>query len=471
MGGEHILVVDDELSVREVLSILLTRDGYAVRTAPSAEAALTAVGVAWPDLVLTDLNMPGLDGLELLRLLKAGAAKHGRDVQVVMVTAYGTTSTAIEAMRQGAADYLLKPFDNDELRMVVRKALSAQAMERENDRLRLAINARAQYQRFHVGGLVGSSAAMARVYDMVRRIKDTRINCLLQGESGTGKEVVARAIHDAGVRASHPFIAVNCGAIPENLVESELFGHRKGSFTGAIRDKQGLMSAAHKGTLFLDEVASLPLGSQVKLLRAIQERRFTPVGAVDEVEVDARVIAASNVDLTDAVAEGSFREDLYYRLNVVQLDLPPLRERAGDLPELADHFAAHFAEEYGKEIHGFTPDAIRALQQHSFPGNVRELRNLVERAVALANGPLLGVNDVADRLQMRATRAAPTDGELRIPPDGLNLDALLADTERKWLVAALDSCDGNKTEAARLLHMSFRSYRYRLAKHLGVDVD
>jgi two-component system, NtrC family, response regulator PilR len=471
MGGERILVVDDELSVREVLSILLSRDGYTVRTAPSAEAALTAVGVEWPDLVVTDLNMPGLDGLELLRLLKSGAAKDNRDVQVVMLTAYGTTSTAIEAMRQGAADYLLKPFDNEELRMVVRKALSTQAMERENDRLRLAINARAQYQRFHVGGLVGSSAAMGRVYDMVRRIKDSRINCLLQGESGTGKEVVARAIHDAGTRASHPFVAVNCGAIPEQLVESELFGHRKGSFTGAIRDKQGLMAAAHKGTLFLDEVASLPLGSQVKLLRAIQERRFTPVGAVEEVEVDARVIAASNVDLADAVAEGSFREDLYYRLNVVQLDLPPLRERTGDLPELADHFAAHFADEYGKEIHGFTPDAIRALQQHSFPGNVRELRNLVERAVALANGPLLEVHDVADRLQARATRAPPSDGELRFPAEGLNLDALLADTERKWLVAALDTCDGNKTEAARLLQMSFRSYRYRLAKHLGVDPD
>jgi two-component system, NtrC family, response regulator PilR len=471
MAGERILVVDDDLSVREVLGILLTREGYAVRAVASAEAALGAAEAEWPDLVLTDLNMPGLDGLELLRRLKAAGARAGRDVQVVVVTAYGTTHSAVDAMRQGASDYVLKPFDNEELRIVVRKALATGAMERENSRLRLALNTRAEYQRFHVGGLVGSSPAMAQVYELVRRIKDSRINCLIQGESGTGKEVVARAIHDSGSRASHPFVAINCGAIPEQLVESELFGHRKGSFTGAIRDKQGLMAAAHKGTLFLDEVASLPLGSQVKLLRAIQERRFTPVGAVEEQEVDVRVVAASNVDLADAVAEGSFREDLFYRLNVVQLDLPPLRERVGDLPELVDHFTAHFAEEYGKEVHGFTPEALRALQQHSFPGNVRELRNLVERAVALAAGPVIGVEDIAGRLRARAGKSASGDGELRFPAEGLNLDALLADTERKWLVAALDACDGNKTEAARLLHMSFRSYRYRLAKHLGGDPD
>jgi two-component system response regulator PilR (NtrC family) len=308
---------------------------------------------------------------------------------------------------------------------------------------------------------------MGEVYDLIRRVKDTRINCLVHGESGTGKEVVARAIHYSGVRAGEPFVAINCGAIPENLVESELFGHKKGSFTGAVRDKVGLLTAADRGTVFLDEVAALPLPAQVSLLRALQERRFTPVGEVREVGVDVRVIAASNVDLEDAVGRGQFREDLYYRLNVVQLTLPPLRDRREDIPELVRHFVRRFAAEYGKDLSGVAPDALEALVAWRYPGNVRELQNIVERAVALCTGRLIRVADLPDRMRagVLPTPAAAVEA---FPKGGMDLDRLLAETERVWLNAALKEAGGNKTKAARLLHMSFRSLRYRLAKY-GMD--
>lgn len=465
MPGEAVLVVDDDLSMREFLSILLQRDGYAVRTAASAEAALEAVAESWPALVLTDLNMPGMSGLDLLRELKSRAASGDRDVEVVMVTAYGTTASAVDAMKHGAADYVLKPFNNDELRLVVRRALGRRELEVENTRLKSEL-----HDRYHFGNLVGSSPAMQRVYDMIRRVKDTRINCLVSGESGTGKEMVARAIHYSGVRGEQPFVAINCGAIPENLVESELFGHKKGSFTGAVRDKLGLMPAADKGTLFLDEVNSLPMSAQVKLLRAIQERRFTPVGATREVEVDVRIIAATNTDLEDAVREGVFREDLYYRLNVVQVKLPSLRERAEDLGELTRYFLRRFGEEYSKEVAQIAPDAMRALRVWHWPGNVRELQNTIERAVALCQGTVIQVEDLPARMQSDRPEPAGEEAAPAFPEEGVNLDALLAALEKRWLVAALDEADGNKTQAAKLLRMSFRSFRYRLAKY-DLDLD
>ncbi len=465
MTGEAVLVVDDDLSMREFLSILLQRDGYAVRSAATAEAALEGIDEQWPALVLTDLNMPGMSGLDLLRELKSRAAKTDRDVEVVMVTAYGTTASAVDAMKHGAADYVLKPFNNDELRLVVRRALGRRELEVENTRLKTEL-----HDRYHFGNLVGSSAAMQRVYDMIRRVKDTRINCLVSGESGTGKEVVARAIHYSGVRGEQPFVAINCGAIPENLVESELFGHKKGSFTGAVRDKLGLMSAADRGTLFLDEVNALPMTAQVKLLRAIQERRFTPIGATKELEVDVRLIAATNVDLEDAVREGVFREDLYYRLNVVLVKLPPLRDRAEDLGELTRFFLRRFSDEYGKEVAQLTPDAARALRVWHWPGNVRELQNTIERAVALCQGPVVQIEDLPARMQSDRPEPAGEEAAPEFPPDGVNLDALLAALEKRWLVAALDSADGNKTQAAKLLRMSFRSFRYRLAKY-DLDTD
>ncbi len=466
MPGEQILVVDDDLSLREFLEILLVRDGYVVRTAHSAERALVLAEEQWPDLVLTDLNMPGLSGLDLLRELKtrsAGDAPGRPDVEVVMVTAYGTTESAVEAMKHGAADYVLKPFNNDELRLVVRRALGRRDLEAENLRLKAEL-----HDRFSFGNLVGSSRVMGAVYDMIRRVKDNRISCLIVGESGTGKEMVARAIHYSGNRSSQPFIAINCGAIPENLVESELFGHKRGSFTGAVKDKTGLMQEAHGGTLFLDEVNALPLTTQVKLLRALQERRFTPVGGTREVEVDLRVLAATNADLEDCVRTGEFREDLYYRLNVVQVALPPLRDRPEDIPDLVRHFIAHFGTEYGKTVSGVTPDAMDALRLWHYPGNVRELRNTIERAVALCAGSLVGRMDLPDRMREASLPPTPSQEAPSFPDEGVNLDALLASLEKRWLVAALDAVEGNKTAAARLLQMSFRSFRYRLAKY---DLD
>jgi two-component system response regulator PilR (NtrC family) len=463
LPGESILIVDDDLSLREFLGILLARDGYSVRAAATGEAAMAAVETDWPDLVLTDLNMPGMSGLDLLRELKARAARNGTDVEVVMVTAYGTTESAVEAMKHGAADYVMKPFNNEELRLIVKRALDRRELEVENSRLKSELGG-----RYHFGNLVGSSSAMGVIYDLVRRVKDTRINTLLCGESGTGKEVVARAIHYSGVRGEHPFVAINCGAIPENLVESELFGHAKGAFTGAVRDKVGLMQAADKGTLFLDEVNSLPLSAQVKLLRAIQERRFTPVGTTRELSVDVRIIAATNSDLEDAVAEGTFRQDLYYRLNVVQLQLPPLRKRAEDLSELTRHFLRRFSEEYGKPVTGVAPDALRLMRIYHWPGNVRELQNTIERAVALCHGTVVQSEDLPLRMREEGPPPAPDSETPVFPDEGVNLDAQLASFEKRWLVGALDAADGNKTRAARLLQMSFRSFRYRLAKY---DLD
>jgi two-component system response regulator PilR (NtrC family) len=467
VSGEHVLVVDDDLSLRQFLQILLERDGYAVRVAASGDEALRLAEVQWPDLVLTDLNMPGMSGMELLRALKTRAAEgldDGRaDLEVVMVTAYGTAESAVMAMKHGASDYVLKPFNNDELRLVVRRALGRRELEAENTRLKAALQ-----QRYHFGNLVGSSKAMQAVYLLIHRVKDTPISVLISGESGTGKEMVARAIHYSGNRASGAFVAINCGAIPENLVESELFGHKRGAFTGAVRDKQGLMQEAHGGTLFLDEVNSLPLGTQVKLLRAIQERRFTPVGGTREVEVDVRILAATNADLEERVKSGEFREDLYYRLNVVQLHLPPLRERAEDVHALVSHFVTQVAEQYGKPVSGVAPDALQALKLWNYPGNVRELRNVIERAVALSEGTLLRRADLPDRMLNQSLPPRQIETPTSFPDEGMNLDALLASVEKRWLVAAMEQADGNKTQAARLLQMSFRSFRYRLAKY---DLD
>lgn len=464
MGGERVLVVDDDFSMRQFLGILLQREGFDVELAESGEAGLRATERGWPALVLTDLTMPGMSGLELLVELKRRGASEGKDVEVVMVTAYGTANTAVEAMKAGASDYVLKPFNIDELLLVVRRALSRRELEIENTQLKRELK-----DRFHFGHLVGSSGPMLQVYELIRRVKDTRINCLVVGESGTGKELVARAIHHNGPRADRPFIPVNCGAIPEGLVESTLFGHRRGAFTGADRDREGFVQAAHRGTLFLDEVNSLPLAAQVKLLRVLQERRMTPVGDSREIEVDVRFIAAANVDLEDAIRQGEFREDLFYRLNVVQIQIPPLRERPEDIAVLARHFVREVASEYGKQVHGFAPEAMNCLQSWSFPGNVRELRNTIERAVALCAGSVVTVEDLPDRVRgIRKVAPAGEASSFQIDQSGVNLDALLADYERGWLVAALEKADGNKTQAAKLLQTSFRSLRYRLAKY-GMD--
>ncbi len=463
MSPERILVVDDEPSVRQVLMMLFARKGFDVSVAISGEDALRQVEVQWPDVVLTDLNMPGVDGLTLVRKLKTKAAREGRDLECIVVTAYGSTAVAVEAMKAGAIDYVQKPFRNDELVLKVRRALSQSRLERDNQRLQKRVERGAQYHN-----LVGSSDAMQVVYDMIRRIKDTRISCLIEGQSGTGKEKVAEAIHFSGIRAMGPFIPINCGAIPESLVESELFGHKKGSFTGASRDKVGLMQAAHRGTLFLDEVSSLPLSAQVKLLRALQEKKITPVGSVEQIAVDVRVLAAANVDLEAAVESGEFREDLYYRLNVVKIELPPLRDRGEDILQLAGAFLKEFAEEYGKELKAIDPDARGLLMRWHYPGNVRELRNLLERAVALSASEVLTPRDLPAHLDEGTAAVAEQAPKEAFPEDGFDLDAALAGLEKRWLLAAMEASGGRKTQAAKLLKMSFRSFRYRLNKY-GLD--
>jgi two-component system response regulator PilR (NtrC family) len=457
MARARLLIIDDELSIRELLEILFEKDGYVVHTAGSAEEGFEILRSQKIDLVLSDLNLPKMSGLDLLREIK----NHNIETDFIMMTAYGSTENAIEAMKEGAGNYVLKPFSNDELRLVVQRTLGVQALALENRKLKEGRGL------LHFGYLVGSSPKMHAVYDLIRRIKDSKINCMIVGESGTGKEMVARAIHHSGDRKNNPFVAINCGAIPENLVESELFGHKKGSFTGAIRNKMGLIKAASGGTLFFDEVDALPLNVQVKLLRVLQERRFIPVGEVTEEEVDVRIIAASNSDLEHLVRQSLFREDLYYRLNVVEISLPPLRERGEDVVGLARYFMEKYAREYGKALLGISPDALDLLRTLSFSGNVRELQNLVERAVALSAGNVLQKGDFPNNSQSTFWSGRNIES-LHFPEEGIHLDVIISELEKKWLKAAMENADGKKIKAAELLNMSFRSFRYRLTKH-GLD--
>ena len=461
MTGPRILVVDDERSMRDFLGILFRREGYRMEMAATAEQGLLSYDRDPHDLVLTDLNLPGMTGIDLLKAIKTRTARAARDTPVILITAYGTAESAVEAMKVGAFDYVMKPFNNDELKMVVRRALKQRRLEEEVQRLKAELQ-----DRYHFGTLIGSSPAMRDVYSLIQRVKDTPINCLVYGESGTGKELVVRAIHYSGVRSDGPFVAINCGAIPENLIESELFGYRKGAFTGADRDKVGLFEAANKGTLFLDEIGEMPLITQVKVLRAIQERRITPVGGVDEREVDVRILAATNKDLEAEIQTGNFREDLYYRLNVVAIQVPPLRERGDDVLELARQFLTRFADEYGKPVSGLTPEAARILRQYHFPGNVRELQNIIERSVALTQGSRVTPEALPDKVLGRPPSITQLESDA-FPQEGIDLDAKLDSLERHWLNKALHHAGGNKTRAAHLLGMSFRSFRYRLQK-LGI---
>jgi len=466
---DHILVIDDERSMRELLEILLKREGYRVTACGSAEEGLPVLEEGKVDLVLTDLNLPGVDGLELMRLLRAQTVSAARDVPVVLITAFGTTAHAVEAMKQGAADYVLKPFNNDELLLNLKRTLDRRALQEENLQLRAVLR-----QKFWFENLIGASPAMLEVYHLIQRVKDSPINCLLHGESGTGKELVARAIHYAGTRKSGPFLAVNCGAIPASLIESELFGYKQGAFTGANRDKKGYFEAAHGGTLFLDEVGDMPLHAQVTVLRAIAERRIVPVGGVEEIQVDVRLIAASHRDLAVQVAEGSFRDDLYYRLNVVRLDLPSLRERDGDIELLARHFVRQFSDEYGKGITGLSGAALDQLHRYDWPGNVRELRNAMERAVALETGTTIALDSlpqtVRDAKGVGILQSKGRDSVSALPTEGMDLDAILGGMEQHYLELALQRTSGNRTQAAELLGMSYRSFRYRLAKY-GMDEE
>ena len=450
----RILVVDDERSLREFLEIFFRREGFSVTTAASVDEALVAVGADDFDVVVSDVQLGGSSGLELLRHVKDAAP----DTVVIMITAFATAESAIEAMKQGAYDYITKPFKVDELRLVIDKALEKKGLTEENQRLRTALRARTR-------SLVGSSAAMRRVHDMVAQVATTKTNVLVSGESGTGKELVARGIHDLSERREKPFIAVNCGAIPENLLESELFGHVRGAFTGAVSNKPGLVETADGGTLFLDEIGELPQSLQVKLLRLIQEKTLRRVGGNHDQRIDVRIVAATHRDLRAEAEAGRFREDLYYRLNVIQIVLPSLRERMEDIPLLVQHFLEKYRRELGKEVQGLSAAAMEKILAYPFPGNVRELENLIERAVALARGPLLDADVLPSSVLERSAKhrtPAPT------PVEGANLDEILASYERGLLSDALQRAGGVKKRAAKLLGISFRSFRYRLEK-LGLD--
>jgi two-component system response regulator PilR (NtrC family) len=453
----RVLVVDDEHSMQEFLEIFLRSEGFGAATAGDLESAMLQLESDDFDVVITDIQMPGGTGLDLLRKVQEVSP----ETVVIVMTAYASTETAISAMKEGAYDYITKPFKVDEIRAVIEKALEKKLLSTENRRLKSELRTRKKSRT-----LIGTSPAMQQVLEFVSQVADTKANVLISGESGTGKEVVARAIHEEGDRKDKPFVAVNCGAIPENLLESELFGHVKGAFTGAVRNKPGLFEVAEAGTIFLDEIAELSLALQVKLLRVIQERTFRRVGGTSDIGFAARIVTASNRRLEVEVADGRFRQDLYYRLNVIEILLPPLRDRRDDIPLLVQHFVEKYERELEKPVAGLTDAAIARLMQYSYPGNVRELENVIERAVALCRDDKIDVSLLPPTLLSGARALRPS----RIPPEGVKLDELLNDYERSLLLEALEQAGGVKKRAALRLGISFRSFRYRLEK-LGLDAE
>lgn len=452
----QVLVVDDEQSLREVLGTLLERDGHNVVVAEDVRSAITCCEQHQLDLVYTDLKLPDGSGMEIVRYVR----ERQPDAQVIVMTAFATTETAVDAMRLGAYDYQLKPFKIEEVRAITHKALEKVALIRDNQQLSAVVKG-----RYGLSPIVGSSPEMTKLLSLVEKVAPTRATVLIEGESGTGKELVARAVHDSSSRGSGPFVAVNCGAIPETLIEAELFGHAAGAYTGANKARAGLFEAAQGGTLLLDEVGELPPNVQVKLLRVIQERRIRRVGDDKERPVDVRLVAATNRDLQAMVDAQEFREDLFYRLNVVRLRVPPLRERRGDVPLLARAFLDKYRRENGKALEGFSPDALQRMKAFDYPGNVRQLENIVERAVALAGGSVVEADDLPDELSSRSSEEPELDYTLSADFD---LKARLHDIERGYIASALEASNGVKTHAASLLGLSFRSFRHRLKK-LGID--
>jgi DNA-binding NtrC family response regulator len=451
----RILIVEDEAKMRRLIEMNLGQAGYAISAAADAESALTLLREEPVDLVVTDLRLPGMNGLEFLHAVKRTNAA----LPVIVMTAYGTVETAVEAMKAGASDYVLKPFSLEELKLLVQKELDVRRLRDENRSLREALG-----QRYEFKNIIARSPQMQEVLGTVARVAPTNSTVLLGGESGVGKDLVARAIHQHSRRASGPFVKINSTAIPENLLESELFGYEKGAFTGAINSKPGKFELADKGTLFLDEIGDVPPSTQVKLLRVLQEREFERLGGTKTLKVDVRLVAATNRDLRAALEQGTFREDLYYRLNVVPISIPPLREHKQDIPYLVDHFIERFVRDSGKVIEGITPAAMKKLMDFHWPGNVRELENIIERAVALSSNPVLDFSDIQlDLSPSRALRVTNGAGNVPFVPDGLTLEQY----EDEIIREALRRAGGNKSQAARSLGLSRNALRYRLSK-MGV---
>jgi DNA-binding NtrC family response regulator len=446
-----ILIVEDEPKMRRLLELQLAEEGFQARIAADAETGLQMLGKESFDVVVTDLKLPGMSGLEFLQAVKRVNA----DLPVVIMTAFGTVESAVDAMKAGASDYVLKPFSLAELVLVVRKELASHQLRQENRDLREALGRRYEYKN-----IVAKSDKMQGVLALVERVAPTNSTVLIGGESGVGKDLVARAIHEHSQRANGPFVKINSTAIPETLLESELFGYEKGAFSGATASKPGKFEVANNGTLFLDEIGDVPAAIQVKLLRVLQDREFERLGGTRTLKVDVRLVAATNRDLRAALEEGTFREDLYYRLNVVAIDIPPLREHKEDIPALAQFFLEKLARESGKSVHHITPAALKMLMDFHWPGNVRELQNVIERAIALSTGSTL---DVAD-IHIDTARRAHVESGSAVLPEGMSMEQW----EEELLREALKRADGNKSQAARALGLSRNALRYRLSK-MGVS--
>ncbi len=441
-----ILVVDDETSMRNLFSIMLTKEGYEVDTAEDGAAAMSLLDSKIYDLVVTDIMMPKMKGTELLKKVKE---VHPETV-VIMITAYASTESAVEAMKEGAYDYITKPFSVEEIKVIIRNALEKGRLEKENLFLKRELD-----KGYGFENILGVSSAMHKVFDMIERVSQTKTNILISGESGTGKELVARAIHDKSQRKNKPFVVINCGGIPENLLESDLFGHVKGAFTGAVTHKEGLFEVADTGTIFLDEVGELTAPIQVKLLRALQERTFKRVGGTEDISVDVRIIAATNKDLEHEVIGGKFREDLYWRLKVIEMKLPPLRERKEDIPLLAEHFLKKFSAEQAKEIKKISTYALEVLKEYSFPGNVRELENIIERSVALEHSNIVLPESLALSVYKWNGEQDRTKKTGDIITKGFSMERYIEELEKELIAEALMRSGGRKKDAAVILGISY----------------
>jgi two-component system response regulator PilR (NtrC family) len=453
----RVLVVDDERSMRELLSIVLRREGYEVFIAEDGAAGLELLKRERVDILITDIRMPNMNGVDLLREAK----RISPDIVSIVMTAFATTDTAVEALRLGAADYVTKSKDTAaELRVRVGRELERKRLQQENVLLKRVLKTKNQFSN-----IIGTSSPMVALFQLIETIAPTNSTVLITGESGTGKELIARAIHVNSPRRDRPFVAVNCGALSETLLDSELFGHMRGAFTGADSNKKGLIEVAEKGTILLDEVGEMSPVVQVKLLRVLQERKFRRLGGTEEIDADIRILAATNRDLGKMVADGSFREDLFYRINVIPLRVPPLRDRQDDIPVLAEHFVARFAEQMGKPVSGISGAALSLLTQYGWPGNIRELENAMERAVALERTPTILADSLPEQVNHHVAEVVPPAPPEGFPDAGFDLEQHVQGIEREYIAEALRRAGGVKVKAAELLGMSFRSFRYYTKKY------
>src|ERR1700691_6121370 len=453
--AHRILIIDDEAAIRESLETLLLLEGYVVESAAEGQSGLRFIDTRSYDLVLLDLALPGQNGLDILARIR----ERQPHLPVIMITAYGTVGNVVDAMNGGAQNFIQKPWDNEKLLADIRASVARHRAEEENVQLKRALK-----QRYNFENIVGKSEPMLRIFDLVAQVAATRSTILIQGESGTGKELIAKALHANSTRRDKPFVPVNTGAMPSDLLESTLFGHVKGAFTSAVSAKKGLFEVANLGTLFLDEIGTMGMDTQAKVLRVLQDRRFMHLGGVHEIQVDVRILAATNVDLRQAVREGKFREDLYYRLNVITIDLPPLRQRREDIPLLVDFFLKKYAEENDRPARHITPEAMRPLMSYSWPGNVRELENVIERAVVLSSGIEIGLDLLPDHLLGRGSAFTLHD-----PPSDASLFEIVEDVERRVITDMLEKCNWNQTEAAEHFKVPLSTLNQKI-RRLNIEI-